>query len=80
ETARPLVAATNTGMTVALDPYGQVRGSLDPGIPGVLDVEVLGTQGLTPYVRWRNAPVLAWLGLWLIVGFWRKAGRRRQGR
>lgn len=80
ETARPLVAATNTGMTVALDPYGQVRGSLDPGIPGVLDVEVLGTQGLTPYVRWRNAPVLAWLGLWLIVGLGRKAGRRRQGR
>jgi apolipoprotein N-acyltransferase len=46
----------------------------------VLDVEVLGTQGLTPYVRWRNAPVLAWLGLWLIVGLWRKVGRRRQGR
>lgn len=80
ETARPLVAATNSGMTAALDAYGQVRGMLDSGTPGVLDVEVLGTQGLTPYVRWRNAPVLMWLILWLIIGMGWRTARRPQGR
>jgi apolipoprotein N-acyltransferase len=35
-----------------------------------LDVEVLGTTGLTPYVRWGNAPILAWAGLLLLLGLW----------
>ncbi|MCZ4329666.1 apolipoprotein N-acyltransferase [Castellaniella denitrificans] len=69
ETARPVVRATNTGATAVIDARGQVRGVLDPGRPGVLDAEVQGTQGLTPYVRWGNAPILIWtlLGLLLAV-------------
>ncbi|CDM25557.1 Apolipoprotein N-acyltransferase / Copper homeostasis protein CutE [Castellaniella defragrans 65Phen] len=76
ETARPMVRATNTGATAVIDARGQVRGALEPGRPGVLDAEVQGTEGLTPYVRWGNAPILAWtlLGLLLAV----RARRRKE--
>lgn len=72
ETARPIVRATNTGMTAAIDPHGQVRAVLDPASRGVLDVEVQGTQGLTPYVRWGNALILAWISLCLLLALWRR--------
>ena len=68
ETARPMLRATNTGMTAAIDPNGAVRAALAPMSKGVLDVEVQGMAGLTPYVRWGNAPVLAWIGLILLLG------------
>lgn len=58
ETARPMLRATNTGMTAAIGPEGTVRAVLQPNAPGVLDVQVQGTHGLTPYVRWSNWPVL----------------------
>ena len=73
ETARPVVRATNTGATAVIDAHGQVLGALDPGRPGVLDAEVQGTQGLTPYVRWGNAPILAWTLLGLLL-----AARKRR--
>jgi len=61
ETRRPMLRATNTGMTAAISPRGTVYAALPAQQTGVLDVQVQGTQGLTPYVRWGNAPVLAWL-------------------
>src|SRR5690606_12652967 len=69
ETARPMLRATNTGMTAAIGPKGAIRGALAPMTPGVLDVEVQGTSGLTPYVRWGNIPILAWTGIMLLLGF-----------
>ncbi|WP_243700727.1 apolipoprotein N-acyltransferase [Paralcaligenes ureilyticus] len=69
ETARPMIRATNTGMTAAIAPDGRVRAALDPLHKGVLDVEVQGATGLTPYVRWGNWPVLAWTGLFLLWGW-----------
>jgi len=68
ETARPMLAATNTGTTAAIAPDGTVGAALPPLHKGVLDVEVQGTTGLTPYVRWGNAPVLIWIGLLLLLG------------
>nr|WP_322998557.1 apolipoprotein N-acyltransferase [Castellaniella sp.] len=70
ETARPVIRATNTGTTAAIGPDGQVRGMLDPATPGVLDVEVQGAQGLTPYARWGNGPILIWVLLGLLLA-WR---------
>jgi len=75
ETGRPMLRATNTGMTAAIDPYGRVRAVLPPLTPGVLDVEVQGTTGLTPYVKYGNLPFLIWAGLLLIIFAWRS---RRQ--
>lgn len=68
ETARPMLRSTNTGMTAAIDPNGYVRAALPALSKGVLDVEVQGMQGLTPYVRWGNWPILAWLALILASG------------
>lgn len=68
ETARPMLMATNTGITAAISPQGAVRDQLPPMSQGVLDVEVQGRQGLTPYVRWGNAPVLAWTAVMLLLG------------
>lgn len=72
ETGRPMIRATNTGMTAAIDPLGRVRAVLEPVTPGVLDVEVQGTHGLTPYVRWGDAPILIWLLACLLLGLWRR--------
>ncbi|WP_255475056.1 apolipoprotein N-acyltransferase [Pusillimonas sp. ANT_WB101] len=65
ETARPMLRSTNTGMTAAIDPNGKVRAVLEPMSKGVLDVEVQGASGLTPYVRWGNTLILGWALFWL---------------
>lgn len=68
ETGRPMLRATNTGMTAAIAPNGMVRAVLQPMVPGILDVEVQGMQGYTPYVRSGNWPVIAWILLLLGLG------------
>ncbi len=67
ETARPMLRATNTGITAAIDADGYVRAALSPQQVGILDVEVQGRSGLTPYVKWGNWPALALIWLFLIV-------------
>jgi len=59
EFQRPMVRATNTGATVVIDHRGIVRFELAPHTRGVLDADVQGRSGLTPYARWASA-----LGLW----------------
>jgi apolipoprotein N-acyltransferase len=51
ETSRPMVRATNTGATGAIDQHGQVIAMLPAHRPGVLDVSVQGQQGSTLYAR-----------------------------
>ena len=70
ETSRPMLRSTNTGMTAAIDPDGTVRAVLQPHVKGVLDVEVQGRSGLTPYVRWANTPVLLWCLLLIALAIW----------
>ncbi len=77
ETARPSVRATNTGITAVIDRRGDVRQALPAHEPGVLDIEVQGTTGLTPYARWGNLAILALL--WLSAGWlaWRRVAKGR---
>ena len=58
ETARPMLRATNTGMTASIDPHGRVLAQLAPFTAGSLDVSVQGMTGLTPYIRFGNTTVL----------------------
>lgn len=51
ETGRPMVRATNTGMTAAIAADGRVMAVLSPFIEGALTVTVQGMAGLTPYMR-----------------------------
>ncbi|CAB3649060.1 apolipoprotein N-acyltransferase [Paraburkholderia rhynchosiae] len=69
ETGRPMLRATNTGMTAAIDANGKVLGRLMPYTIGSLDITVQGTAGSTPYVTSGNNTVLAVSLLLLAFGF-----------
>ncbi|MEY2685495.1 MAG: hypothetical protein RJA09_2640 [Pseudomonadota bacterium] len=59
ELQRPMLRATNTGATVAIDHLGRVTHALEPHTRGVLRVDVDGRSGLTPYAWWAGH-----MGLW----------------
>jgi len=72
ETSRPLVTATNTGITAAIDARGRVMAALPPHQADVLAVSVQGMTGLTPYARFGDKPALALIALALITAIGRK--------
>jgi apolipoprotein N-acyltransferase len=57
ETGRPMLRATNTGVTAHIDHRGVVLAVLPRATVGTLDVKVQAMQGLTPYVRWGDFPL-----------------------
>ena len=75
ETGRPMLRATNTGMTALIDAQGRVVAALPAHQAGLLDVQVQGTEGLTPYVRTGNLSVLL-MALAALLG---TAATRRRG-
>ncbi|MEJ2802982.1 apolipoprotein N-acyltransferase [Comamonadaceae bacterium PP-2] len=81
EFERPMLRATNTGATAIIDHEGQVAASLEPYTVGVLQGEVTGRTGLTPYAAWTSQwgllPLQAGVGVLLLMAVWR---RRRAGR
>ena len=58
ETARMHLTATNTGVTAAIDRDGTVRARLPQFAEGRLEASAQGYAGATPYVRWRDWPVV----------------------
>ena len=81
ETGRPLLRSTNTGLTAVIDHNGQLLARAPQFEPTVLPAEVTPRTGSTPYVRWRDKPVLAFIGIALsvLVGVGRK-GKRNSSR
>ncbi|CAM4308784.1 apolipoprotein N-acyltransferase [Bordetella tumbae] len=75
ETARPMLAATNTGITAAIDAHGAVAAQLPAHQAGILPVSVQGMTGLTPYARFGDKPVLVIIALILIAAA--ALGRRK---
>ncbi|WP_338845785.1 apolipoprotein N-acyltransferase [Massilia sp. W12] len=61
ETGRPMLRATNTGATAVIDARGEVQKLLAYDQQGVLRATVQGMQGLTPYARFGEWPLLALL-------------------
>ena len=59
EFQRPVMRSTNTGATAVVDHHGRVTARLPALVRGVLEADVDGRLGSTPYARW-----LAALGLW----------------
>lgn len=76
ETGRPMLRATNTGTTAAIDAHGNVTGRLKPFTIGTLETTVQGMSGNTPYVTSGNNTVLAVSLLLLAFGFAFGPGRR----
>jgi apolipoprotein N-acyltransferase len=59
ENRRWLLRATNTGVTVSVDPYGRIVARLPANTRGQLDAPYAFRSDLTPYARWGDW--LAWL-------------------
>ena len=56
ETGRPMLRATNTGITSAIAHDGREIARLPWFTRGILEIEVTGRQGVTPFVRFGDAP------------------------
>ncbi|MEM5382034.1 apolipoprotein N-acyltransferase [Paraburkholderia phymatum] len=77
ETGRPMLRATNTGATAAIDARGNVIARLPTFTEGSIETVVQGTTGKTPYVTSGNNTVLAASLLFLAFGFAFGPGRNR---
>jgi apolipoprotein N-acyltransferase len=73
ETGRPMLRATNTGMTAVIAPDGSIQAALPAFTQGVLRTEVRAWAGMTPYARIGNLGFLALAALALIVCWRRRA-------
>lgn len=69
ETSRWMLRSTNTGLTAAINERGEIVKFLPQFTRGVLNIEAIPRQGITPYVRWREAPVLIGLAVVLLASF-----------
>jgi apolipoprotein N-acyltransferase len=77
ETARPMLRATNTGITSIIDHHGVERSRLPWFTRGILEGTIAGREGLTPYVRFGDALVVA-LALLVITTTLLSARRARR--
>ncbi len=80
ELQRPMLRATNTGATMAIDHLGRVTHELPRLTRGVLEAEVEGRVGLTPYARWAGhfgLWPLALLCVFTLLVAWRRSSLSR---
>jgi len=49
ESGRPMLRATNTGITSAISHEGRTLATLPWFVPGVLEIEIAGREGQTPF-------------------------------
>jgi apolipoprotein N-acyltransferase len=75
ETGRWMLRATNTGVTAAIDPKGQVVARLPAFERGRLVASAEPRKGMTPYARWRDWPALVLAAALAVLAAWR--GRER---
>jgi apolipoprotein N-acyltransferase len=74
EAGRPLLRATSTGITAVVDAQGRLAARLPQFEAGVLRASVQPMQGLTPFARWREWPVVL-LAAMLLAMAWRRVER-----
>lgn len=74
ENGRPMLRATNTGMTAVIDPQGERQAVLAAFTRNALITTVQGMQGTTPYQRWLDWPIV---GVSLVILAWSLFTRRR---
>ncbi len=56
EVGRPVVRATNTGISAFISADGVVNGTIEQFVAGASTADVVPRQGLTPYARFGNLP------------------------
>jgi apolipoprotein N-acyltransferase len=75
ELGRPLLRATNTGITSALAHDGREIARLPGFTTGVLEVSIAGRDGMTPYLRFGDTPALALSALLVATGAFARRSR-----
>lgn len=70
EMGRYMVRATNTGMTAIINPKGQVIAHLEPDTAAVLEGDIQGYEGNTPYMLLGSSWPLAILCLLSVLALW----------
>lgn len=79
ETRRPMLRATNTGVTAYIEPSGKVAQQLPYFTQGALSAAVQGYSGWTPYILFGNALPIGLAAL-LLAGVWINNWHRRKQR
>lgn len=74
ETGRPMLRATNTGMTAIVEADGRIQAVLEPFTTGVLKGEIRAYEGMTPFARFGNWLALGLAASLLLLGL---AGKRQ---
>ncbi|MGH8767776.1 MAG: apolipoprotein N-acyltransferase [Burkholderiales bacterium] len=67
ETGRPMLRATNTGVTAIIDPKGRIAASAPESTTTTVTGRIHGYQGETPYVRLGNWAFLALAALMIAL-------------
>jgi len=67
ETGRMHLTATNTGITAAIDRDGRVLGRLPQFAEARLEVAAQGYEGMTPYLRLYDWPIVLFSLFWLAL-------------
>jgi apolipoprotein N-acyltransferase len=75
ETGRPMLRATNTGMTAVIDPKGRIEVIAKPFTEAIVRADVQGYSGATPFVRWGNGALLTLCGVLLAAALVLRRGR-----
>ncbi|MDZ7748623.1 MAG: apolipoprotein N-acyltransferase [Halofilum sp. (in: g-proteobacteria)] len=78
ELERYVLRATNTGVTAVIDPSGRVVARAPQFEQARLVARVSPRDGLTPYARWTNWPVLGLIGVVLVILVAIRLARRRR--
>ncbi|EJE4199285.1 apolipoprotein N-acyltransferase [Vibrio cholerae] len=76
ELGKPLVRATNNGVTAVTDERGRIMAQLPQFETGVLKATVTPTRGSTPYFLWGTTPLYLSVGLAIGFAFWRQRRAR----
>ena len=69
ELSKPVLRATNFGISSAIDHKGNVVKKITDQAEQYFDVEITTQKGLTPYVRFGSTPLVWLMGIYLILLF-----------
>jgi len=79
ETERPMLRATNTGISALIDHRGRIIAQSPQFVAAVVTGRVEPRQGATPYVRFGNTPVVVLCTALLLTAGFLRSHRRRSG-
>jgi len=83
ELGRPMLRATNTGISAVIGPRGELQAVSPQFETHVLTETVQPLTGATPFARYRNWPVVAILGILLLAAavlYYRQYGHLGRGK